>query len=187
MSFFRNVMFRLSRPSSSYRTVTLRFRTDARTAQFVAPLIERLISDDCDGETYRCAIAHWHRVDRPPLQRYLGSVSLCRIDGPLQEAPADYPDGWFVPLGGLIETPGATAHLTPFEAASIEHRIREAIEREIVDWSREHKLYDIPPIPAQNDRSSADSAAKALIVNWTPDNDQNRPPLRTTEGGTNHG
>lgn len=187
MSFFRDVILRLSRPTFLYRTVTLRFRTDARTARFVAPLIERLISDDRDGETYRSAIAHWHRAERPTLERYLGSVSLCRIDGPLQDAPADYPDGWFVPLGGLIETPDTTAHLTPFEAASIQHRIREAIEREIHDWSREHKLYDIPPIPAQYDRSSADSAAKALIANWTPDYYQSHPPLRTVEGGTNHG
>jgi hypothetical protein len=171
----------------SERSVVLRFRTDARTARFAAPLITKLLNNHRDGETYRCAIAHWHHAERPPLERYLGSISLCRIDGPLQEAPADYPDGWFVPLGGLIETPGATAHLTPFEAASIQHRIREAIEREILDWCREHKLYDIPPIAAQYDRSSADSAAKALLANWTHENYQSPPPLRTVEGGTNHG
>ncbi|MPS71344.1 MAG: hypothetical protein E2586_22970 [Novosphingobium sp.] len=187
MPVFRDIMLRLSRPFFLYRSVTLRFRTDARTARFVAPLIERLISDDRDGETYRCAIAHWHHAERPALERYLGSVSLCRIDGPLQEAPADYPDGWLVPLGGLIETPGATAHLTPFEAASIQHRIQEAIEREIVDWSREHRLYDLPPVPAHHNRPSADRAAMALIVNWTADSDPPRAPLRTVEGGTNHG
>lgn len=187
MSAFRNLIKRLGRRFCSERSVVLRFRTDARTARFAAPLISKLLDDHRDGETYRCVISHWHHAERPPLERYLGSVSLCRIDGPLQEAPADYPDGWFVPLGGLIETPGATAHLTPFQAASIQHRIQEAIEREIVDWSREHRLYDLPLVQAHRNRPSADHAAVALIVNWTSDSDQPRGRLRTLDGGTDHG
>lgn len=146
--------------------VTLNVRTDARTAQTVRPLIEKLIADDRDGETYRCAIAHWHHAKRPPLKRYLGDVSLCQIDGPLQDAPADYPHSMFLPIGGLIETPGATVHLSPFEADEIQRRIQQAIEREIVDWTKRHGLYDIQPVDPDYDRWEADHAAKAMIAAW---------------------
>lgn len=170
MSVFRNIIARLRHRLFLEGNVTIHFRADARTARYALPLIKKLLADDEDGETYRGAIAHWHHSERPPLDRYMGSVSFCRIDGPLQDAPTVYPHGWFLPLGGLIESPGVTAHLTPFEADAIRRRIEDAIEREIVGWVTEHRLYDKPPVPSHYDRASADHAAKRVIADWRGEN-----------------
>lgn len=151
------------------RRVTLRFRTDPRTARFAVPLVEKLLADNRDGATYRSAIAHWVHSQRPPLEYYLGSISMCRIDGPLQDAPVAYPHGYFVPLGGLIETPGATVHLSPFQADALRNRIRAVIEGAIVGWTKEHRLYDIQPVDPRYERGPADAAAKAQIANWKPE------------------
>ncbi|WP_197277124.1 hypothetical protein [Sphingomonas profundi] len=166
MPVFRSIIARLRHRLLLEGNVTIHLRADARTARYALPLIRKLLADDEDGETYRCAIAHWHHMGRPPLERYLGSVSLCQIDGPLQDAPAAYSHGWFLPLGGLIETPGVTAHLTPFDADAIRRRIQDAIEREIVGWATEHALYDSPPVVSEYDRASADRAAKDMIADW---------------------
>lgn len=167
MPAFRDIAAQLRRRFFPKHEVTLRFRTDARTACYIIPLIEKLLANDEDGETYQCAVAHWHHAERPPLDYFQGTSSVCRIDGPLQDAPAGYPE-WCVPLGGLIETPGATGHLTPFEASALWKRIQEAIERVIVGWAKEHQLYCKPPVPSDFDRGSADRAAMALIASWTP-------------------
>ena len=167
------------------RECEVRFRANARIATLVAPLVEKLLTYDADGETYRWAIGHWCLAERPPLERYIGTESRCRIDGPLQEAPAGYPNS-SLPLGGLINTPGVTAHLTPFEAHALQIRIQEAIEREILDWSNEHGLYDLPRGPAYFDREPADRAAKALIASWTPESAQSGPVSRATQGGSDH-
>jgi hypothetical protein len=186
MSIFQQAMSRIADFVCSPRKIRLRYNVHSRIARTVSDDIERLIQDNRDGQTYRCALAHWTHAERPTLERYLGTVSLCRIDGPLQDAPADYPQASYLPLGGLIQTPGVTAHLTPFEADALQDRIQEAIEREIVGWTREHRLYDLPPVPAEYNRAPADRAAMALIENWTPDVGQScdEPPAR--QEGSDH-
>ena len=137
MSFLRAK--RRSNPPSYRveRNVTLRFSTTDRIATGIAPTIAKLLTNDKYGETYRCAIAHLHRAVEPPLSNYVGRISLCRIDGPLQEPSSDLPASGYVPAGGLIETPGQTIRLSPAEANSIQNRIQSAIEREILGWVRE--------------------------------------------------
>lgn len=119
------------------RIVTLRFSTTDRIAAGITPTIEKLLANDKYGETYRCAVAHLHRTAEPPLAYYLGRSSLCRIYGPLQEASSDLPSSGYLPVGGLIETPGQTIRLSPIEANTIQNRIQSAIEREILGWVRE--------------------------------------------------
>ncbi|TRO89479.1 hypothetical protein FKB34_14570 [Glycocaulis profundi] len=186
MSIFQQAMNRIAGFLCSPRKTRLCYVVDSRIARTVSADIKRLIQDNPDGLTYRCAIAHWTHAERPPLARYLGSVSLCRIDGPLQDAPADYSQTSYLPLGGLIQTPGVTAHLTPFEAHALQDRIQKAIEREIVGWTREHRLYDLPPVPAQYHRQSADRVAMALIADWTPDGSQSGAGPRAMREGSDH-
>lgn len=130
--------------------------------------------------------AHWRRADRSPLERYLGTGSLCRIDGPLQDAPADYPYDFILPSGGLIETPGVTAHLTPFEADAIWKRIQEAIEGEIVRWTSEQGLYDNPRLPPRCDEGHGDDGTVAQIADWTPDAPKPGTPHQSMKGGSDH-
>lgn len=141
--------------------VTLRFHVHPQIAREALPLIDKLLSDDPDGETYRCAIAFWRHTLRPPLTVYRGDGSTYRIDGPLQAAGRTY-----FPLGGLIETPGVTAHLTPFEAHALDMRIRDAIEHVIRAWTAQHGLYDLPPVDPHLDRRTADREALVLIAHW---------------------
>jgi len=141
--------------------VTLRFTADYRTACVALPLIKKLLADSEDGETYRCSIAHWHLNERPPLHIHRGEVSTVRIDGPLQNAGTSY-----LPLGGLILSPGVTAHLDPVETDLLDRRVQEAVERTIRDWIIEHGLYDQPRPRREIDRRKADRAARAVITRW---------------------
>jgi hypothetical protein len=132
---------------------------NARIARYLAPLIEKLAADDLDGEAYRCAIAAWQQTKRPPLAIYRGAISACHIDGPLQKAGVDY-----LPLGGLIETPGVTAHLNPIEAEALDRQLRVAIEHTIRAWVADHELDGLPPVSPDIDRPAADREALALIA-----------------------
>lgn len=161
MSIFRRALDRFADFRWTGRKVTLHFTADYRIARFTLPLIKRLVADDDDGETYRCSIAQWTIDERPPLHIHRGEVSSLRIDGPLQNAGMSY-----LPLGGLIESPGVTAHLDPVAADRLDRRVQEAVERTIRDWIAEHGLYDQSRQRREIDRPKADREARAVIAQW---------------------
>lgn len=158
------------------RKVSLRFTADYRAACFAVPLIKKLLAEGEDGETYRCSVAHWHRNERPPLNIHRGEVSALLIDGPLQNAGTSY-----LPLGGLIESPGVTAHLDPVEADRLDRRVREAVERTIRDWIIEHGLYDQPRVRPEIDRRKADREARAVIARWVAEHFGEPEPVHTSD------
>lgn len=126
----QNIITRLRAPFLPEDVATFTVRATPRIAHFVKPIIEKLIRNDKVGETYRFALALWHRWDVPPLNVYLGTASLCRIDGPSTPDERGYR-----PAGGLVETPGLTAHLSPDEAHDLDNRIKAAIETAIREWA----------------------------------------------------
>ena len=69
-----NTLARLAARLSG-RRITLRFTMDARIAEYAAPLIERLIADTDDGDTYRAAIADWRSAERPPICIHSAEIS----------------------------------------------------------------------------------------------------------------
>ncbi|WP_174688476.1 hypothetical protein [Sphingopyxis witflariensis] len=164
MSIFCRALDRLANRLWAGRRVTLRFTADYRVAGFTLPLIERLLLDNDDGETYRCSIAQWTLNERPSLHIYRGELSSLRIDGPLQKAGMSY-----LPLGGLIEAPGVTAHLNPVEAHRLDERVQKAIEQTILHWIVEQGLYDQPRQHREIDRRKADREARAIIARWVAD------------------
>lgn len=161
MPIFRKAADRLADLLHRDEKIMYRALIDARLAPHVTPLLDKLIADDEDGDTLRGALIPWRRSERPPIAIYRGDISTCRIDGPWQVADRH----WF-PLGGLILSPGVTAHLTPFEAEELDKQIQRTIEDAIVTWVREHDLYALPPVAAEIDRSKADHRVKALIAEW---------------------
>lgn len=161
MSIFLRAMDRLADFIWTGRKVTLRFTAEYRTACFAAPLIRKLLAEDADGNAYRSAVVAWHSAERPPLATYQGSTSRCRIDGPSQVAGP-----YCIPLGGLVLSPGVTAHLDPFEAQALREQMEQAIEGVIRSWVREHDLQSLPPVEEHYDRSKADRKAKAMIAAW---------------------
>ncbi|CAN5460099.1 hypothetical protein BH10PSE12_BH10PSE12_15030 [soil metagenome] len=164
MSIFHRALDKLADFLWTDRVVTMHFRADYRTAHFVLPLIQRLLTDDEDGETYRCSIAQWTINERPPLHVHRGVISTLQIDGPLQNAGSSY-----LPLGGLIEAPQVTAHLDPVEADRLDRRVQEAIDRTLHDWIMEHGLYDQPRQCREIGRREADREARAVIARWVAD------------------
>ena len=132
MPVFQTIAARLHARFFPEDAVAFTVRTTPRIARFVKPIIEMLIRDNKIGETYRFAVAFWHRWDVPPLNVYLGTASLCRIDGPSISDESGY-----CPAGGLVETPGLTAHLSSDEAHDLDNRIKAAIETTIRDWADE--------------------------------------------------
>jgi len=141
--------------------VDLRFSIDERMAEYVRPLIEKLVAKGEDGETYRMALAEWQRSERPPLALYDGDTSVCRIDGPWQWEGSEA-----FPLGGLILSPGITAHLNPFEARALSEHMKCAIERAILEWIADHEIGDGARMPEAFDRAVADREARAMIADW---------------------
>ena len=119
-------------------------RWTARIAEYAAPLTERLIADTDDGGTYRAAIADWRSAERPPICIHSAEISTVRIDGPWQQA-----GDTSLPLGGLLLSPGVTAHLNPIEADALHRLIRKAIEREILKWIARYRRQDRRPVPAK--------------------------------------
>lgn len=132
MPLFQTIAARLRARFFPEDAVTFSVRSTPRIAHFVEPIIEMLTREGRIGETYRCAVALWHRWDVPPLNVYLGTTSLCRIDGPSITDERGYR-----PAGGLVETPGLTAHLSPDEAHDLDNRIKAAIETTIRNWADE--------------------------------------------------
>ncbi len=132
MPVFQSITARLHARFFPEDVASFTVRMTPRIAHFVMPIIEKLIRDDRIGETYRFAVALWHRWDVPPLNVYLGTSSLCRIDGPSTSDERGYRLA-----GGLVETPGLTAHLSPDEAHDLDNRIKTAIETAIRAWADE--------------------------------------------------
>ncbi|MEP7349841.1 MAG: hypothetical protein ABI668_07805 [Sphingorhabdus sp.] len=161
MSIFRSAMDRLADFIWEDRKVKLSFNAEYRIACYAAPLITKLLAEGEDGDAYRTALVGWHTAERPPLTTYQGSISRCRIDGPSQVAGQHW-----IPLGGLILSPGVTAHLDPFEAQALREQMEQAIEGVIRSWVREHSLQSLPPVEEHYDRAKADSKAKAIIADW---------------------
>lgn len=161
MSIFHRALDRLADFIWTGRKVNLRFTAEYRTACYAVPIIKKLLAEGADGDAYRVALIPWHEAERPPYASYEGNISRCRIDGPLQEAGLDW-----LPLGGLILSPGVTAHLDPFEARALHEKMQQAIEGVILTWVRDHDLTAQPPVPEHFDRRRADRKAKAMIAAW---------------------
>lgn len=159
MSIFLRAMDRIADFIWTGRKVKLSFFAEYRTACYMAPLIRKMLAENDDGEAYRMALIDWRKAERPPLASYLGEVSFCRIDGPSQ-----WVDDRSFPLGGLILSPGVTAHLNPFEARELHQHMRRVIEQAILVWVTDHDLYDAPRLPAKFDRRMADRKAKAMLA-----------------------
>lgn len=179
MSIFRRAMDRLADFIWTGRKVNLRFTAEYRTACYAVPLINKLLAEGEDGDTYRTALVPWHEAERPPLASYQGDTSRCRIDGPWQQAGRNW-----VPLGGLILSPGVTAHLDPFEAQALHEQMQQAIEAVIRAWVRDHDLTTMPPVPEHFDRRKADRIAKAKIAASASGNSASENPSDITDHGS---
>ncbi len=152
MPVFQNLAARLYTRYFPKDVATFTVRVTPRIAHFVIPIVERLIRDDKIGETYRCAVALWHRWDEPPLTMYQGTVSLCRVNGPSLTA-----EGANLPAGGLVEAPGLTARLSSQEAHNLDNRLKTAIEQTIRDWADETNRGPWKTLPQHQHRGPEDA------------------------------
>ena len=178
MSIFHRALDRLADFIWTGRKVTLRFTAEYRTACYALPLIKKLLAEDEDGEAYRVALIDWHRAERPPLALYHGTSGFCRIDGPRQ-----WVEDYSLPLGGLILSPGVTAHLNPFEARELHDHMKWAVEQAIWAWVADHNLDALPPVPVEIDRGKADREAKAMIADWAARQERAHPVADDDEEG----
>ncbi|MBS0980750.1 hypothetical protein [Acetobacter thailandicus] len=133
MPVFLSAFARLQSWLSPASDQTLSVKAPARILRVAGPIIEKLITDDKIGESYRCATSHWFRYDVPPLAYYHGTMSTCVISGPLLEQGKACR-----PTGAIIETPGFDVRLSPEDAYDLDQQIQQAIENTIVDWVAEY-------------------------------------------------
>jgi len=70
MPVFLSAFARLQSWLSAASDQTLSVKSPAHILRMVGPIIEKLITDDKIGESYRCATSHWFRYDVPPLERF---------------------------------------------------------------------------------------------------------------------
>jgi hypothetical protein len=169
MPISRKIKDRLADWLRANTTITYRISIHYRIAPLVMPLVERLAADDEDGETLRCTLVPWHRAERPAIAVYRGDISTCRIDGPWQDV-----DGHWLPLGGLVLSPGITWHLTPFEAQALHDHMQKVIEDATCAWVNEHGPSLRRHVPAEINRKQADREAKAMIAAWALEKRQAR-------------
>ena len=158
MPVFRKAVDRLADLLRGDRRITYRAYINALTAPYVTPLLDKIVADDEDGDTFRNSLIPWRWAQRPPIAIYRGNVSTCRIDGPWQVA-----DDHWLPLGGLIVTSGVTAHLNPLEAQALHKRMQQAIEDTTLAWVREHDLRSHRRGPEEIDRSVSRAKESATI------------------------
>ena len=156
----------MSKPSllarlTGWPMITTKYRAHWRVMIHTHPLILKLLEDNADGDTRRASLAEWHRAERPVVDVLRGTTSLFRIDGPRQFVGSEC-----FALGGLIESPGVTAHLDPIETLHLEARVRTVIEQEILRWIAERGLQDRPPVQAHVDRDFADPKAMRRMIDW---------------------
>lgn len=161
MPIFRKAVDRLSDLLRRDGKVTYTARIDAREARYLAPMLDRITAEGEDGEALRFFLIRSMQGERPPIEIYRGSTSVCRIDGPWQVM-----DSYCLPLGGLILTPGITAHLDPFQAKALHRQMQEAIEIAIEACARDQDLYSLPDATDAINRAVNDPAAKIMIEAW---------------------
>src|SRR3546814_11020022 len=121
MLIFRKAVDRLADLLRRDRKVIYRTYISARTAPYVTPLLDRIVADDENGDTFRNSLIPWGRAERPPIAIYRGDISRCRIGGPWQRADDQWP-----PFGGLIVPCGGTPTRGPFEAQGMNQRVQLA-------------------------------------------------------------
>ena len=156
MSFFRNILNKLTK-----QTVTLSFRTDARTAKFAAPLIETLLANDEVGECLRCAVALLSRYNLPIVETYCGKESILYIFGPLQWTSFHKS----FPLAGRIISSGISAELNSVETDEIRHLVNEAVEKAICQYIKVKSLTD-QPLTDEFDIAQTMVKSHKAILDW---------------------
>ena len=97
----------------------------------------------------------------------------------------------FLPLGGLLQSPGVTAHLNPVEASELDGLIRATIEQMILQWIDRHGLQELPPAAPEINREKADPLARELIAEWLATRQALNPSTVSaantgSDGGWNH-
>ncbi len=148
---------------------SLQFYAPRDIAEPMRPLIARMLADNADGFTYRCAIRHWQWSERPVAERFIGNHNVLRIDGPQLDI-----DGHKFPMGGMINGPAGWAKLDPIdleprvfldrhgaEFTGFASRANIEIERKMLD----HELAGrgaVAPIASQLDAHRA--VARAATV-----------------------
>lgn len=148
--------------------VTLRYKTELRIAQSVHPHFLKLIEESPDGDAYRSALIEWHISERPVIAFLQGTESDLRVEGPWYRA-----DGLSFPLGGLLQSPGVTAHLDPIDAVALAEHISSAVESVILKWIADHDLQSLPPVDPHINRAVEDPKALARIAQWLALNPKN--------------
>lgn len=178
MSTIRNALARIFRLRQKANS---NFDANVQAAAFMRPIIEKLLADGEDGDTYRAAVNFWRHAERPPLATYDGDVSHCHIDGPLQLA-----GDFALPFGGEIFSRGVTITLDPFEANDLRDHMRAAIERAILAWLRDNgRRGSTTPINPY-DRQKADREAKAMIADWIARKGANRATTQPVAEDPDH-
>src|SRR3546814_6899138 len=122
MLMFRKAVDRLADLLRRDRKVIYRTYISARTAPYVTPLLDRIVDDDENGDTFRNSLIPWGGAERTTIAIDRGDISRCRIDAPWPRAD----DEW-LPLGGLLVTGGVRAHLDPFEEQVLDKRRQQAV------------------------------------------------------------
>ncbi len=107
----------------------LKFNCNPKIADEVRPIIERLIRDDADGETYRRSVSFWPWFERPILRSYKGDRYFLQIEGPAQKI-----DSFTFPMGSEIMAPDGWLRLDPMETEALVTEIGCQIDIVIRDW-----------------------------------------------------
>lgn len=131
------------------------------TAQFVRPIVERLLAIDEIGECFRCAVAMLSRYNLPIVETYCGKKSILYIFGPLQWTSFHKS----FPLAGRVISSGVSAELNSVEIDELRHLVNEAVEKAICQYIKEKSLTD-QPFTDEFDITQTKIKSHKAILDW---------------------
>lgn len=137
------------------RHSTHRVRIPNDLGCILRPLLDRLLADDDDGDTFQKTIGPFFTAERPLVLIERGDTTRLYVEGPW------YPvcDRSF-PLGAQLATEVGWFDLTSIEAAELIGKLREAIDATAFRWLiRKGKLSKVQQCRRDRNRAVDDPLA----------------------------
>tara|TARA_R110000787_G_scaffold97895_7_gene201749 strand:- start:2297 stop:2827 length:531 start_codon:yes stop_codon:yes gene_type:complete len=129
-----------------------------KIAAEVQPLVDRLVQNNAQGESYRRTISHWLNFANPVDTIYSGNRNRLFVEGPRRRVGQ-----LRFPTGGIFTVDGYMAHLNPVETLFLERRIKRAIETALREFKQS---YDLKSHPGQIQTISNNKHADHFINLW---------------------
>jgi hypothetical protein len=138
------------------RTIRRSFHVPTAIAAVLIPLVERLLADDADGDSFQTALRPFFLGERPRIAIIRGDDVALNVEGPRYKCGEEtYPLGSQMFLDKL-----GWLNLGPVETEELHACLRAAIDAAAFRWLSEHgKIDQVKPSRQPRNRGIDDEIA----------------------------